>query len=216
MKMSIKKLRRAGNKFNILLKINLILIGIYLIDAIIIFPIMSEGVLRLLGEKPDFLIAIKCFYALVMGISIVSFNKKSYLLWLILNLTSIAVLFIWVYSFQFNTSTVDAFMLELSSVWILILTNLKSFVQTYGMKIKKSIIKFSARKKSIKKQYQIDKIMKNRKILGGVILLLSAVFIVIYLLSGIKEFFFPPLILGYGFKSPTFYFLKLFYAIVFL
>jgi len=134
MKMNIKKLRRDGNKFNILLKINLILIGIYLIDAIIVFPIMSEGVLTLLGGKPYFLIAVKCCCAVLMGISIVYFNKKSDIFWLLINLTSVSILLIWFYSFWFYTSCVDKFVMELSSIWALILTNLKSFVQTYGIK----------------------------------------------------------------------------------
>jgi hypothetical protein len=58
--------------------------------------------------------------------------------------------------------------------------------------------------------------MKNRKILSYTIIGLSFVFILTYLFDGIKEIFIPFKGLGFPYKSPIFYILKLLYACLFL
>jgi len=69
---------------------------------------------------------------------------------------------------------------------------------------------------NIRNQYQIGNIVKNRKILSYAIIGLSLIFIFAYLFDGIKEICFPFKGLGFPYKSPTFYVLKLFYAYLFL
>ena len=64
--------------------------------------------------------------------------------------------------------------------------------------------------------YQIGNIMKNRKILGYIIIGLSLIFIFAYLLDGIKEIWIPFEGLGFPYKSPSHYVLKLIYACIFL
>ena len=84
------------------------------------------------------------------------------------------------------------------------------------MKIKNLIIKFIHQKKNIKREYQIGSIMKNRKILSYIIIGLSLIFILVYLYDGIREICIPYKGLGFPYKSPTFYVLKLVYACMFL
>jgi hypothetical protein len=58
--------------------------------------------------------------------------------------------------------------------------------------------------------------MKNRTISGYIIIGLSFVFIFAYLFDGIKEVCIPFKGLGFPYKSPIFYVLKLIYACIFL
>lgn len=64
--------------------------------------------------------------------------------------------------------------------------------------------------------YQIGNIMKNRKILGYIIIGLSLIFIFAYLFDGIKEIWIPFEGLGFPYKSTSCYVLKLVYACMFL
>ncbi|MCL2860761.1 MAG: hypothetical protein FWF46_09570 [Oscillospiraceae bacterium] len=135
-----RSLRRAGdgNWHDLSLLINLVLIIIYLINEIIIFPIMSAKMMTLLGKAPYFFIVIKRFYALIMSIGILSINKKPSISWLIINLASIGVISIWFYNTWFYTSIIGEFLLAICAIWLLIITNLKSFVERY--KIKRSFL----------------------------------------------------------------------------
>ena len=133
-RMNIKKQLRDGDWYNLSLRINLILIIVYLINEIVIFPITSYGQESLCPRMPYFLIIIKCCYALLMIISILRIKKDSNWYWLILNLASIGVLSIWFYSFWFYGSILNLFILELTTIWLLILTNLKSFIKRYEIK----------------------------------------------------------------------------------
>jgi hypothetical protein len=137
--MNIEKQLKGGNSYNLSLWINLILIIVYLINEIIIFPITTKNLMTLLGKAPQFLITTKCCYALLMMISILLIHKKPNLCWLSLNLASVGVLSIWYYNYWFYTSIIGEFLLEISAVWLLIITNLKSFVKYY--KIKRSFFK---------------------------------------------------------------------------
>ena len=134
MKMNIKKQLKDGNWTTLSLWINLIFIIIYLINEIVIFPIISYGRESLCSRMPYFLVTIKCYYALLMIVSILRIKKDPNWYWLLLNLASMGVLSIWFYSFGFYSSDLDIFLLELVAIWLLILTNLKSFVKMYEIK----------------------------------------------------------------------------------
>jgi len=118
----------------LLLRINLLLISIYLLDTFIIFPETSAGVLTLVSKKPFILVIVKCSYALLLMNGLLNIESKSNRYWTLLNLSSIGVLSLWLYSFMYYTSYIDMFLLELSSLIIIIITNLKVFITSYGVK----------------------------------------------------------------------------------
>lgn len=123
----MEKLLKIGNNFRLFL----LFIMIYLIDVIFIFPLVSNDVLSFLDRKPFFLIVTKCSYALLMAVGLLLINKRADIGWFILNASSIGILFIWYYSFEFYTSFIDTFLLEICAVWILVLINRKSFISHY-------------------------------------------------------------------------------------
>jgi len=133
MKKNIKRLLTSGDWLELNLWINLFVVSIYLIDTIIIFPITSANIMTLVDKKPYFLVGIKSCYAFLIIISIIGLKNKPNFYWIMLNLTSIGVLSIWIYSFCFYSSTIDKFLLELSSIWLLIIINLKSFIKKYSI-----------------------------------------------------------------------------------
>ena len=139
MKKNIEMLLKAGSRHNLLLHINLILLIIYLVNEVIIFPITTAHVMSLLGKAPYYFIAIKCGYALLIAIGILNINKKPNTSWLLINLAAIGALTVWYYNFLFFNSHIGAFLLELSSIWLLVLTNLKSFIKRY--KIKRTVLR---------------------------------------------------------------------------
>jgi len=132
--MNIKKQLKDGNWTTLSLWINLIFVIIYLINEIVIFPIISFGRESLCPRMPHFLVTIRCCYALLMIVSILRIKKDPDWYWSLLSLASIGVLSIWFYSFRFYSSDLDIFLLELVAIWLLILTNLKSFVKMYKIK----------------------------------------------------------------------------------
>ena len=133
-KMNIKKQLKDGNWHDLSLLINLVLIIIYLINEIIIFPLMSANIMTLVGKAPYFFIVLKCSYAFAMIIGILYLNKKTNASWVILNLASIGILSIWFYNTWFYTPIIGEFLLVISAIWLLIVTNLKSFVERYKIK----------------------------------------------------------------------------------
>lgn len=134
--MFLEKQYKIGKYINISLWINIFLIAIYLVDTIIIFPIISENILTFFARKPVFIILIKCFYAFIILISILSINKRPNLAWFTLNLAAVGILSLWIFSFTFYTSLMDSFLLELSAVWLLFLSNQRFFVEKYKIKRK--------------------------------------------------------------------------------
>ncbi len=58
--------------------------------------------------------------------------------------------------------------------------------------------------------------MKKNKLLGLIIVLIASVFLIIYIAHGIHEKVYPYKFLGFPYKSVSFYFLKLAYAVMFL
>ena len=127
-------LLKGGNKHNLSLQINLILLITYLVNELIIFPITTANVFPFLDRKPYYLVAIKCCYALLTIVGILGINKKPNTSWFLINLAAIGALTIWYCNFFFFNSHVGAFLLELSSIWLLVLTNLKSFINSYAIK----------------------------------------------------------------------------------
>lgn len=136
----MEKSYKVDRCINVSIWVNIFLIIIYLIDTIIIFPVNSSNLLTLFAKKPLFLIAIKCCYAFIMLASLISINKKPHLAWFTLNLAAIGVLTLWIFSFTFYTSLIDLFLLELSSIWLLFLSNFNFFVRKY--QIKRTFLQF--------------------------------------------------------------------------
>jgi len=134
MKKNIKKLLlKSGNWHNLSLKINLFFLIIYLVNEVIIFPITTAHVMSLLGKASYYFIAIKCSYALLIAIGIVIINEKPNVSWMLINLAAIGVLSILYFDFYFYSSD-GIFLLVISSMWLLVLTNLKSFIKKYAIK----------------------------------------------------------------------------------
>jgi len=136
----MEKSYKVDRCINVSIWVNIFLIIIYLIDTIIIFPVNSSNLLTLFAKKPLFLIAIKCCYAFIMLASLISINKKPHLAWFTLNLAAIGVLTLWIFSFTFYTSLIDLFLLELSSIRLLFLSNFNFFVRKY--QIKRTFLQF--------------------------------------------------------------------------
>ena len=134
MKMNIKKQLKIGNKYKIYLLINLFLITFYLIDEVIIFPITERYSVPFLDRAPFNYIAIKYFYALCFVIGILRIKKEPNFSWTIINMSSIGFLAICYFSFRFFTSSLSMFLFETIAIWLLFLTNLKSFIKQYKIK----------------------------------------------------------------------------------
>jgi len=139
MKMNTTELRKDGKCVNISIGVNILLIVVYLIDTIFIFPTTTINVLSLLPPKPDFLVVVKCSYAILMIVGLFLVKKESNSSWFLLNMASVGVLSLWIFSFLFYTSIIDSFLLELSAIWLLIMTNVKPFIKKY--KAKRTLVK---------------------------------------------------------------------------
>ena len=130
MKKHIETLLKGGN---LSFQINLIILVIYLINELIIFPITTANVMTLVGKAPYYFIAIKCSYASLMIIGIAIINNKPNTSWLLINLAAIGVMSILLFDFWFYGSD-GIFLLVISAIWLLVLTNLKSFIKRHEIK----------------------------------------------------------------------------------
>lgn len=126
--MTTKKQQKIGNIINIILWINIILIGCYLVYNIIFFPKITEGLMTFLPRKPFYLRIIKDLYAIFMVLGIILLQKEINISWVIINLSSVGILSIWIFSFGWYTSISDVVLLELIAVSLIIITNNRYFV----------------------------------------------------------------------------------------
>jgi len=134
--MNIKKKLKNGNWQEKSLFIIMMLAVIYLINELFIFPTTSKRILTLVSFKPCNIITIKCCYALLMIIGILRIKKETAFYWIMLNFSSVGVLTICYLNFWFYSSNFDLFLLEICSIWLLILINLNSFIYYYEIKQK--------------------------------------------------------------------------------
>lgn len=120
------------------LKIFLILITIYLLYTIVfyIYNLIPNGILRA-PDKPLILYAIKWIYAILLIIGILRLKYNSHLSYLLINTVSICILlfsFISIYYWFFYISFVDILLLEFISVTLIIVTNIKDFIERNNIK----------------------------------------------------------------------------------
>ena len=132
--MNIEKRLKNGNLYYLSSFINIILIVIYLINELFIFPIHYKGILSFLGTKPSYLISIKCCYAVLIFISLLRIKKEPQFYWVLLNFASVGVLLIFKYNFFHYGTFIDIFLLEICAIWLLIMTNLNSYIDKYEIK----------------------------------------------------------------------------------
>ena len=139
--MNITKLLKDGNKGKAIPSI-LIFISIYIIGTIIFFIYnrFFEYIFHA-PNKPIILYIIKWIYAILLIIGVLKLKNSPHTSYLLINTISVCVLllsFITMYYWFFYMSIIDIILLEIVSVGLIIMTNLKSFIQENNIKRKLS------------------------------------------------------------------------------
>lgn len=121
----------------------ILIISIYLVYTVTFYiksQIYLDGLLRS-PNQPLLFYILKWYYSLLLLIGIIQLNKKATISYFFINSASIAIILLWILTsvfFVFYISIIDKFLLELTAIWLIIITNRASFIREYHIKRKKS------------------------------------------------------------------------------
>jgi hypothetical protein len=137
--------RIGNNKDKIIYTTILILIIFYLLYVLFIFPILNRYVMTLLEFKPIILFLPKYSCSILLIIGILFLNKKSNLSCVLLNIASVGILLMWYSEFLYpfySFVIIHSFFIEIIAIFILILTNKKTFINKYNIRRDRSKLIF--------------------------------------------------------------------------
>lgn len=126
-------MRKWQNKYIIV-----ILIGIYLLSTMIFF-VKSKYEYFHMPDKPYFFYIVQWVYEIILIISLINFNKNTNKYWLLLNVSSLGLIYVSILSFLniYYVCLIEySFVIEIISLFLLIYINRKKFINKNKVEIK--------------------------------------------------------------------------------